>query len=193
MPKEISGGIRVLRITEPGQVDTWSDAFAEAYVEIFAGEPYLERFSLEEGAAVLRQLSAVPDNVTLLATRDGEVEGFGIAVPLRSKPEVARELVGLVDLAHAHYLAELGVRVRARGQGLGSMLIRERMRLIDHARYSDVLLRVSTEKNRSYDMYRSMGFQDMGVYMEVANRRLDGAIAKDRRLFLHRVLSQVKL
>jgi hypothetical protein len=37
-------------------------------------------------------------------------------------------------------------------------------------------------------MYLKRGFQDIGVYMEVHSRRIDGQVTTDRRLFLSQVL-----
>jgi hypothetical protein len=37
-------------------------------------------------------------------------------------------------------------------------------------------------------MYMRRGYEDMGVYMEVGARRVDGKVTTDRRLFLHKVL-----
>src|SRR5690606_30131867 len=87
----------------------------------------------------------------------------------------------------------LGVRPEYRDRGLGRALIRERMKLIDPRKYSVVVLRVSDTSNPSYDLYRSMGFEDMGVYMDVSARRIDGTTTTDRRLFLSRLLSQVEV
>ena len=63
-----------------------------------------------------------------------------------------------------------------------------RLELIDNERYRYVLLRTSAVRNASYEMYRRMGFDDTGVYMEVPARRLDGTTHTDRRLFLSKVV-----
>lgn len=51
-----------------------------------------------------------------------------------------------------------------------------------------MVLRTSAVRNASYEMYMKLGFDDMGVYMEVPSRRLDGRTSTDRRLFLSKVL-----
>jgi ribosomal protein S18 acetylase RimI-like enzyme len=56
-----------------------------------------------------------------------------------------------------------------------------------------VLLRVSTNNTPSSEMYRAMGFEDMGVYMDVNSMRTDGRVSTDRRFFMSHVLSQVPL
>jgi ribosomal protein S18 acetylase RimI-like enzyme len=106
---------------------------------------------------------------------------------------VAAELAGLVPHKHTYYLAELGVVEAFRGRGLGRVLINERIKLMDPKRYSHIVLRVSAERHFSTDLYESMGFVDMGVYMDVSNRRVDGTVSNDRRLFMSRVLSLVDI
>jgi ribosomal protein S18 acetylase RimI-like enzyme len=105
---------------------------------------------------------------------------------------VARQLTGLVPGPNTFYFAELGVLHDFRGRGLARSLIKERLRLIDHDTYTHVVLRVGANRNASYDMYRSMGFEDMGVYMEVPAMRIDGRVTTDRRLFMCCVISQVR-
>ena len=90
---------------------------------------------------------------------------------------------------HSFYLAELGLQGSYRGAGLGKELTRARLELIDKSRYTHVVVRTSAMRNASYEMYMSMGFDDMGVYMEVASRRLHGHVTTDRRLFLSKVLT----
>ena len=167
--------------------------FIGAYQTVFGDPPYFERYTTAEAEGQFRRLTETPDHITLIARKDGKLAGFAIAVPLASQPAVARELPGLVSVSHAYYLAELGVLKDHRGAGLGRELVRQRIKQMDTERYSHVVLRVSAARNASYDMYMSMNFHDMGVYMEVSVRRNDGRVRSDRRLFLSRMISQVPL
>src|SRR5690606_12616453 len=145
-------------------------AFARVYRQIFAGEPYCESFTEDQAARVFDRMVRTAGNITLLAlTPDRRIAGFGIAIPLRAKPDVARELTGLVPIPHTCYLAELGVRPEHRHHGLGRRLILERIKHIDRSQYTHVVLRVSTKHEGARQLYESMGFDDMGVYMDVQN------------------------
>ena len=64
---------------------------------------------------------------------------------------------------------------------------------IDRALFSHVVLRVAEGRSASFDMYRSLDFEDMGVSMVVRQRRTDGTVKADTRHFLSRVLSQVQI
>ena len=185
-----SSPVRIVRLESPAEATPYRASFAGAYQTIFSEPPYNERFFPSEAQGVLDSYLSIPESIILLAVRgQSQVVGFGIAVPLRARPAVSRELAGLVPVAHTFYLAELGVLDSQRGLGLGKELVRRRVDLIDKTRYTHVALRTSAIRNASYEMYMRMGFDDMGVYMEVPSRRNDGRVSTDRRLFLSMVLT----
>lgn len=187
---ERADGLRVLRVYGPEDAEPFRNSFAGAYQDIFSGPPYFERFWASEAMGILDAFLRTPDHITLLAVRGAtRVVGFGISVPVLSRPDIARELRGLVPVRHAFYLAELGVQDAWRKRGLGQQLVDLRLQLIDRQRYTHALLRTSATRKASYQMYMDMGFEDMGVYMEVPARRIDGAVQTDRRLFLSKVLA----
>lgn len=182
-------GVRILRLETPEDGEAWMPAFVGAYQAIWSEPPYNERYFPDEAAAVLRRALSHPDNITLLAVRDsGVVVGFGIAYPVLSKSDVAREIRGLLSIDDTMYFAELGVLESWRDRGLGRQLVDLRLQLLDRVRFRHVLLRTSASRNAGYDMYRKLGFEDTGVYMEVPSRKNDGTTKTDRRLFLSKVV-----
>jgi GNAT superfamily N-acetyltransferase len=186
---ERDDGVQVIRLESPADAEPWMAAFVGAYQDIWSEPPYNERFFPDEAAGVLRRALEVPDHITLLAVKkSGVVVGFGIAYPVRAKSDVARDMRGLLPIEDTMYFAELGVLEQWRAKGLGHHLINLRLQLIDRNRWRHVLLRTSAMRNTSYEMYRKMGFEDTGVYMEVPARRQDGSTRTDRRLFLSMVL-----
>ena len=182
-------GLSILRLESPADGTPWLAAFAGAYQEIWSEPPYNERFSSEEAGAVLQRALRIPDQVTLLAVREsGVVAGFAMAFPVAQKPDVVREIRGLLPIDHTFYFAELGIMEAWRHTGLGTALIEARLAAVDRARFDHVILRTSAQRNATYDMYKRLGFDDTGVYMEVPSRRNDGSFRTDRRLFLAKVL-----
>jgi len=180
----------VTRLTSASALDTWRQPFAHAYADVFQGPPYHEITTIERGDATYRRLTAVPDHITVIATHEGAVAGFAVAVPLRAVPAVAQRLTGLVPVEHTYYLAEMGVLPAFRKQGIGRTLVKERLRHMALDRYSHVVLRVSGSENYSTDLYKSLSFVDMGVSMDVTQPRVDGTTRSDTRRFLCRLLSQ---
>jgi len=191
--RELDDGV-VIRRLDAESGPRWRAPFTGAYQTIFSGHPYYERYYPSEAEGIFRKLLSTPDGIFLVATRgEMQVLGFGVAIPVQAKASVAAELTGLVPTKHTMYLAEMGVLEAYRGRGLGKLLVSERLRLMDHANYSHVVLRVSTTESPSRQLYIDLGFEDMGVYMEVSSMRTDGRVKTDRRLFMSMVLSQVKL
>lgn len=185
--------IELIHIQTPEEVQRWRAGFTGAYQTIFSDEPYFERIFPSEAEGVWLRLTGIPGNITLLAVRNGsQVVAFGIGIPLKAKADVSRQLAGLIPVAHAFYFAELGVLHDYRAHGLGRLLVQERLALIDRATYSQVIMRVGASRTASYEMYRSMGFEDMGVYMEVKAMRIDGRVTSDRRLFMSCMISQIQ-
>ncbi len=182
-------GLTLLRISTPEQGEPWRAAFAGAYQEVWSEPPYNERFSSEEAGAVLPRALRIPDQITLLAVRDsGVVAGFAMAFPVGSKADVVRDIRGLLPIDETFYFAELGIMEQWRQTGLGKQLIELRLQLIDRTRFTHVILRTSATRNAAYEMYKRLGFEDTGVYTEVASRRNDGSFRTDRRLFMAKVL-----
>lgn len=182
---DLPDDVRVARLDSTVDGEAWRAAFVGAYQAVWSEPPYDERHSPDEAAAVLRRALEHTDNITLLAYRpSGVVVGFAMAFPVAAKYGVVRDIRGLLPIEHTMYFAELGVVEQWRGKGLGRVLVDLRLQLIDRRRYSHVVLRTSAMRNDAYEMYRSLGFEDTGVYMEVSARRTDGSTRTDRRLFL---------
>jgi ribosomal protein S18 acetylase RimI-like enzyme len=191
---ELEDDIAIRHLKTADEVARWRPGFMETYQTIFSGFPYFERFFPSEVDGIYQNLTETPSNIMLVATRgNSTVLGFGVGIPLMHKHSVPNQLIGLVPINHTFYLAELGVLRKYRGKHVGRTLVRERLRLIDRDRYSHVLLRISCNNTPSSEMYRAMGFEEMGVYMEVSAMRTDGRVTSDRRLFMSRVLSQVDI
>ena len=180
---------RILRIQTPEEAQPYLDSFAEAYQTIFSAPPYYESFTAKEAKTVFIKQVSIESSVNLLAiSEDGAVIGFGFAIPVEHRSDIAQHLRGLIPIKHSFYFSELGVLPAWRRRGIGRLLTKGRLNLIDSSRYSQVLLRTAEIPDASYQMYQALGFEDMGVYIEVSSRRTDGTPSTDRRLFLSRLL-----
>ena len=185
---------RLVEVRTDADRARWRPGFIGAYQTIFARAPYFERFTPADAEGVWRRLTSVPENITMIAAAGGDrVAGFGIAIPLRFQRDVSRELSGLISDAHTFYLAELGVLPEYRRHGLGKDLLRARLQRIDPNRYHAVVLRASASRAGDYSLYKALGFEEMGVTTDVPNMRVDGRVTSDRRVFLHCVISQIRL
>jgi ribosomal protein S18 acetylase RimI-like enzyme len=182
-------GLKIVRITRPEEAIVYRAAFAGAFQDVWSEPPYNQRVFPSEAEGILLSYLRTPEQITLLAVRGAtQVVGFAIGVPAASRPDVIREVRGLVPVSDTFFLAELGLLETWRGKGLGRQLIDLRASLIDHYRYHQALLRVSTAKNLLYELYRRLGYEDVGLHTEVASLRIDGSVTTDRRVYLFKTL-----
>ena len=185
-------GIQILRYSSIETVGTQLQSFVDAYLHIFSEAPYFEQFFPEEVQAILEQNLRSPENITLFAVDTTQpqhpVIGFSFADPVISRPDVSRQLRGLLPIRNTFYFSELGILPTYRRRGLGKLLTELRIQNIDIQKYTHVVLRTSIEKDASQEMYKKMQFEDMGVYCQVTSRKNDGELRTDKRLFLSRLL-----
>ncbi|MBM75972.1 MAG: hypothetical protein CMK59_11280 [Proteobacteria bacterium] len=191
--KTRNDGIEIIKLESTDDLQPYLTSFTEAYLDIFSGAPYFELFYTHEAQQILETNIQAEDHITLLAldkasNQGDKVIGIGFAVPLRARPDVGRQLRGLIPIDHTFYLAELGIRPEYRRRGLGRELTLMRLEHISPDRFNHVVLRTSIEQDASQKMYAHLGFSDMGVYSEVTSRKLDGNIKTDHRLFLSRLI-----
>jgi len=181
-------------LTTPEEMSLFKDAFVRIYPGIFATPPYEEKFEANEVEDIFDSYARCKGCVFLaVEAPTGAFVGFAVGVPLTSRPQVASEVGGLVPVKHTFYLADLGVAPEWRGSGLVAELVRQRIRCIDGERYTHVLLRIAGSGHSTTDFYESIGFQKIGVSMQVRHARMDGTVRSDERHFMSRVLSQVVL
>lgn len=189
--QELDDGVVVHRVVSPGDAEAFRAGFVKAYRDVFARPPYEEAFSEEEASGVWDALVRAANHITFVVEDAGEVVAFASAIPLSADGPVARALAGLVPVRDTMYLAELGVLPEYRDRGLARLLVKARLKAMDPARFTHVVLRAVEGKNEALAMYRDLAFTDMGVSMTVTRARIDGTVRSDERHFMSRVLSQV--
>ena len=184
----IPSDIQIIKCADANALQPYITSCALAYREVFSNPPYNEEFQLSEAEAILQHHIQIPEQMTFLAVNKEDVIGFGLACPVQSYPEITRQIRGLLPMKYTYYFVELGVTSAWRRKGIGRHLTEAQLEAIDGDRYQHILLRTSYHQDASYQMYTSMGFEDMGVYSEISARRIDGSIQTDRRQFLSRLI-----
>jgi GNAT superfamily N-acetyltransferase len=180
---------QILRIERPQALLAYRPSFVGAYQTIFADPPYDERVFPNEAQGVLALSLQTPGNITLMVVRGAtQVIGFAMGVPLVARPDIYRDMGGLLPVAHTFYFSELGVLPAFRNKGLGALLLQERLKAVDPHVFSHVVLRTTANQDVSQKIYNAAGFEDIGVVQEVSARRMDGGVRTDRRLLLSKTL-----
>ena len=181
----------LLNIDSLEEFEPYADSFAKAFQSVFTSPPYHEHFLLSEATALMEFHLETKRRWTLLALLDDEVVGFGMACSLRNYPEICRHIHGLLPPKYTHYFAELGVIPEQRQQGLGKKITELYLTWVDQQPVNNVLMRISDTPTLANQMFIDMGFENMGVSMEITSRRTDGSDQKYRRLFLSRLSPSV--
>ncbi len=191
--RTLEDGLEIHRVVAPAEIDAFRGRFAAAYVDVFAQPPYRERFTVEEAERLWDRLAGADDAIVLLVLDGETLIAFAIGVPLPVAPDVARELTGLVPSRQSMYLAELGVVPGHSRPRFARLLAHMRLKLVDQSCFSHVVLRAPQNVRDTLEMYRELGFTDMGVSMEVTRLRTDGTVRSDERTFMSRVRSLVEV
>jgi GNAT superfamily N-acetyltransferase len=183
-------GVQIIEVNGTEQLDQYLDSFANAFQSVYSKSTYKEHFYPTEARSILQHHIKSPHQITLLAVQESEVVGFALACPVQSYPDIARQIRGLLPIKNTYYFAELGVLEGWRKKGIGRHLTERRLQMVDGTCYHHIVLRTSDNQDPAHHLYTTMGFEDMGVYMEISSRRIDGSIRTDRRLFLSRLVDK---
>ena len=97
--------IDIIRLHDEQEAAVYRPSFVGAYQTIFSEPPYNELFYPYEAEGVLARTLQTPDHIALLAVRGITVVGFGFAVPLAHRKDVAREVQGLLPIQPTYYLS----------------------------------------------------------------------------------------
>jgi len=155
--------------------------------DVFKDPPYNEQFTDKE---VIEIFERYVDKGVLFISRntDRGVIGFGAVMPLFEEGEISRLARGYgIDQKNAFYLADLGVVDDFRREYMGKQLVLERLRILPEG--STAIMRTSESNTASQNLYTKLGFTQVeGMEQEVTQRRENGEIKADRRIFFSKVI-----
>lgn len=198
-------GYQIIRVSNLKQLSkAFGEGLIELFQEIFAAPPYEEYFTNEEVEKPFTTYALT--GILYLAYRDDELVGFCAALPFIESSIYEAEIEGNTgDLhilskeylqTHFHlapkstwYMAELGVRKNFRRRGLGRCLIQTSIDTLE-PNVQNILLDTSEESIDIQSLYSSFGFQLVpGKVRHVSQRRQDGKVRKDKRVFMLKVIT----
>lgn len=171
------------------EIEPYLASFCQSYQVVFATPPYRERFyPLEVQNLVYNHLKG-KEQSTLLALKGERVVAFGLASPVKNYPDIARRIRGLLPVNQTYYLVDLGVIPDCRRNGIAKQITDRHLIEMNLGRYSYVVLRASISEDPAHHLFKKMGFEDMGVYMDIHSRKIDGSTRKDQRMIFSKMVN----
>lgn len=171
------------------------ESFIRVYKEAFEGKPYFESYSPAEAAEVLH--SHLSGGVVAISREDGQMAGFGCAVPLRNAPEdvqgYMREQADNHNLPadltpdNAWYMADMGILEVFRGRRLAYQLVGHRLAAARDKGGQYYFMRTAAEESNSRHLYLEIGAQQLAAEQDVSESEQVTANQSQstRRIFLH--------
>lgn len=138
------------------------------YQGAFAGEPYNEAFNNDEAEAALQYI----------------LERGGDLLLGKLGSEVVSLAGGFKKSEDVYYIEELAVTPEQQGRGFGRVTLSALLREADKWQANRCEIRTTTKNGRAIELYESMGFAQEPGCEVVAQRRLDGQISLDERVYL---------
>lgn len=159
-----SMAIELRRVTDA--YDRAREGFIDVYQRAFAGPPYFESYTREDvERAVWRPHVA---RILVVAERGGLVVGLGCAHPLldQTEPAITEFLLGNqhqlpFDPSRAIFMSEVAVLPEARGAGLGTQLVKERLRVAAADGFESFVMRTAAEGSNSRGIYLRLGARQL--------------------------------
>lgn len=140
----------------------------ETYQGAFAGEPYNEAFNDDEAEAALQYI----------------LERGGDLLLGKLGSEVVSLAGGFKKSEDVYYIEELAVTPEQQGRGFGRVTLSALLREADKWQANRCEIRTTTKNDRAIELYESMGFAQEPGCEVVAQRRLNGQISLDERVYL---------
>ena len=181
--------IEIKSIQKFSEIEPYLASLCQTYQIVFSTPPYSERFYPNEVRNLVHHHLKGKEQSTLLAVRDNRVIGFGLASPVKNYPDIARRIRGLLPVKQTYYIVDLGVLPDCRRKGLAQRITDQHLLEMNTGRYNYVVLRSSYSEDPAHFLFQKMGFEDMGVYMDIHSRKTDGSTRTDHRMILSKMVN----
>jgi diaminopimelate epimerase/ribosomal protein S18 acetylase RimI-like enzyme len=178
---ELNNNYAIEKIETRDQLESvFNQGLPQLFIEIFSQPPYQEKFSIDEAKSFFKDYLSYGN--VFICKNQKEIIGFSASIPLIYEEEISKLVSSLnIKSEDTIYFAELGVSNNYRKQGVGINLTQEIINSTPIGK--NILLRTSENNNKAIPLYKKLGFQQLPIFQEVEQARVNGSIDKDRRVF----------
>lgn len=159
----------------------------ELYIEAFStglSQQYTDRTDLNSYIEAILE-----KGYALIAVENNELIGAILCTPLEFDKLYPDQLVQNFSIEKCVYVAEMMVRVKFWGQGIGKKLLTEFFKKIDQSRYSEAIIRVWDQNIPALNLYKKMGFEPI-ANIEQTKMKADGTGSfVMNKIYLHKKLN----
>lgn len=186
---EAETGLRAVQVSSRQQLEELlTGGLADLYKDVFAGEPYNEKFELDEVKDIFREFLEKKGIIFVAldpAANDRPV-AFVTSVPLKAEFEIAAmvENCDNINIDAAGYFAEDGVAEDYRRRGISGRMKKLLLEANSIAGLRQVLLRTSTKNYVQINAVNKAGGRVLTpLFQKIARNTNDGGTEIDNNLF----------
>lgn len=160
------------------------DKAVKLYIEIYSSPPYNENFEYEN---VMKEFMDYIHNGLLLLTilSDSKVIGFlatSVGHPCNDEKLKNDLIFSGIDPCNDIYFSEFGVEINYRRHGIGKKMLDT---MLHHHLGKKIYLRTAKYNNdKVINYYKRAGFKVIDAVERVLNKRTDGTIGIDERIYM---------
>lgn len=162
--------------------------FISVYQQVFAGEPYNEKWSDKEVQDMLNGWFSCKNNCVLVAIIKDKVVGIAVGIPLIYRKDLC-DFFEKNNFIHNYseyfYNAEVAVLNEFRGRGIASNLIKRRIEFAKKLNFVNIIYRTISKGSMSEPLYRKLGFNRIpNLFQYAKNNSISGGVVEYTDVFL---------
>ncbi len=173
---------------ESKMTKTFSKGFCDLYKLAFSEAPYFESYT-EEWIIENVWNKHLKDGVIVLALEDQNVIGLSCSIPLLESTSPLEFIKSLVhkpfNFEKAIYMSELAVHSKFRNLGIGSKLVKERLKWAKTEGYEYFVMRTASIGSNSFNLYKRIGVNEIEEKQNVKDISTEVESASDERIYLY--------
>jgi len=153
------------------QNEEYRDEIIALYIEAFSTGQFKQYIDQDELNQYIDGFFS--DGNILLSLEKNHVIGSLLYCPLQKDALLPKSIHMNFNVESCVYVAEMMVSDLARGQGIGTQLLKTFFGTVDKIRYKDAFIRVWDKNTTALNLYKRMGFVPIST-IEQTKRNADG-------------------